>query len=191
MAAVWGLEAQTEIQKRLDEADLGFVRMDIVNPFCGIGAWGFYNDRPLDPDKVERMRTLFHTMGPLSCQPDKVIYLAMNPAWFVGPTTTKIAGKYVYQLPLLALTPAGKQALAEGEFHPLSGNHRRAALVLYCKDLQAELKALQEELQDLKDDEFTAKEEEVRVMTTRVANAPFWTIQVYDIGAYHSTINVL
>lgn len=149
MAAVWGLEAQTEIQKRLDAADLGYLRMDIVDPFCGVSAWGLFNDRPLDPQKVESIRKSYHLMGPLACQNDKVIYLPMNPAWFVGPTTPVIAGKYVYQVPLLELTPAGKQALADGEFHPLSGNHRRAALVLYYEDLQESLKLLNEELRGI------------------------------------------
>lgn len=191
MAAVWGLEAQTEIQKRLDAADLGYLRMDIVDPFCGVSAWGLFNDRPLDPQKVESIRKSYHLMGPLACQNDKVIYLPMNPAWFVGPTTPVIAGKYVYQVPLLELTPAGKQALADGEFHPLSGNHRRAALVLYYEDLQESLKLLNEELEDLAGDALKAKQQEVKVMQKRMENAPFWTIKVYDIGAWYSVANVL
>lgn len=189
-SSVWGLEAQTDIQKRLADADIGYMRIDLVEPFCGVGSWGYYNNRPLENLKVQEMRKLFHSMGPLACHPDKVIYMAMNPEWFSNQTTPVIAGKYVQELPLLELTPAGKRALAAGEFHPLSGNHRRAALVLYHQDLVAALTALKKEAkkEKLQGDQLRAKEDEIKVMTTRVANSRFWTIQVYNIGTYYSAL---
>lgn len=182
MSSVWGLEAQTEIQKRLAEADLGYLRMDIVNPFCGADAWGFYNNRPLDRDKVQKMREMFHSMGPLPCQTDKVIYLPLNPVWFEPPTTSEITGKYVYEVPIIKLTEAGEKALAAGEIHPLSGNHRRAALVLYHGDLVDALAALEIETEGLGNVELERKQREIDVMKNRVENAPFWVIKVYDIG---------
>lgn len=183
MSVVWGLEAQTDMQKRLTDANLGFLRMDIVNPMCGAEAWGYYNNRPLNQTKVEEMRDIFNTMGVLCCQQDKVIYLPMDPTWYEGETVPDIAGKYVYQLPELKLSEAGLAALAAGFFHPCNGNHRRAALVLYFNDLlaaQAELKAAVEAATG---DELRVKEEELRVMSIRVRDAPFWAIQVFDIGA--------
>lgn len=173
------------MQKRLDDAELGFLKMDIVNPPCGAQAWGKYNDRPLNMTKVEEMRGLYHTMGVLSCQLDKVIYLPLRKSWFVDEVTPVIAGKYIHQVPALKFTPEGKQALADGEVHPLSGNHRRAALVLYVADLQAALKTLKAELEELEgNEEKTAKTEEIRIMSKRLEDAPYWAVKVYDIGAW-------
>lgn len=98
--------------------------------------------------------------------------------------TPVITGKYIYQVPALKFTPEGEQALANDEIHPLSGNHRRAALVLYVADLEAALKTLNEELDALElDADKTAKMEEIRIMSKRLTDAPFWAVKVYDIGA--------
>lgn len=184
MSVVWGLDAQTDMLKRLGGAHLGFLQMDIVDPFCGVDAWGFYNNRPLNDAKVQDLRAMYHSMGVLACQLDKVIYLPMDPAWFEGPTMQDVTGKYVYQLPLLKLTAAGLAALKAGLFHPCNGNHRRAALLLYYGDLVGALKALRGEAGALAGTELEAKEEEIRVMSLRIERAPFWAIQVYDIGPY-------
>lgn len=183
MSVVWGLEAQTEMQKRLEEADLGHLRMDIVNPCCGKQAWGGFNDRPLNEAKVEDLRAKYHSTGPLCCQADKVIYLPMRPTWFEGPTLPVIAGKYVNQVPILKLTAEGKKALASNRIRPLSGNHRREALCRYHEDLVEALKLLNDELGGLEGEEKAAKEAEIEKMSKRVEDAPFWTIKIYDLGA--------
>lgn len=183
MSLVWGVDAQTDMQKRLDDAELGFLRMDIVNPDCGASAWGKYNDRPLNPNKVQEMRATFHSTGVLCCQQDKVIYLPLKKEWFVGETTPGIAGKYVQDLPVLKFTPAGKEALKAGEVNPLSGNHRRDALGHYVADLTAALTALNKDLEGLEEDEKPAKLEAIKVMTERLANAPWWAVKIYDYGA--------
>lgn len=122
-SSVWGLDAQTDMQKCLANADLGYLSINLIHLFCGVDSWGFYNNQPLNDDKVQQMHQLFHTMGPLVCQTDKVVYMAMNPEWYSNVTTPVITGKYMYQVPLLKLTPAGEQALADREFWLLSGNH--------------------------------------------------------------------
>lgn len=183
MSIVWGLDAQTEMQKRLQDADLGHLSMNLVDPICGKEAWGRYNNRPLTETKIEQIRSNYHSMGALSCQVDKVIYLPLRPTWFEGPTTPVITGKYVHQVPILKLTPDGEEALRAGLIRPLSGNHRREALVRYCADLANALEVLKLERGDLEGAERDAKDVEIKIMSERVKHAPFWTIKVYDIGA--------
>lgn len=186
MSLVWGLEDQTEMQKRLEGADLGYLRMNIVDPFCGVSAWGLYNSRLLIDAAVNKILEAYKAIGVLACQVDKVIYLPMRASWFVGSTIPVISGKYVYEVPLLKLTAEGEAALAAGLITPLSGNHRRAALVLYYNQLVAQLKQLEEEVKGLEDEEKIEKNQEIAVMRKRVEHAPFWTVRIYDYGTSFS-----
>lgn len=182
MSVVWGLEAQTGMQKRLADAHVGYLRMNIVEPVCGAAAWGKYNNRGLSDRKVQELRSAFHRMGVLSCQQDKVIYLPMDTGWYEGKTSPEIAGKYIYELPELKLTAEGEAALKANLIHPCSGNHRRAATVLYYTDLVEAKKELLAEIESLEGDERSAKEEELLVMEKRVEHAPFWAVLIYDLS---------
>lgn len=171
------------MQAKLVLADLGFCCMNIVDSPCGVGSWARVNTRPLGRNGVQDLFHKFNSVGPLKCQADKVIFVPMRPTWFKNKTVKVINGQYISDIPVLELTLEGTQAIADDKFHPLNGNHRRAALGMYCKKLEAELAALLLEVEDLKGEDEVAKLKEITVMEHRVKWAPYWTIQVYDIGA--------
>lgn len=110
------------MQKCLGGTYVGFLQIDIVHPFCSIGVWAFYNNHPLNNSKVQDLCGMYHSMGVLACQLNKV-YLLMDPAWFEEATIQNVTGMYVYQLLLLKLTVAGLAALRAGLFHPCNDNH--------------------------------------------------------------------
>lgn len=182
MSTVVGVEETTEIQKKLVQANLGFVCMNIVEPPCGPKAWGKYNNRPIRTAGVKDLVDKFNSVGPLKCQADKVIFIPMRPNWYSSQPIAVINGLYIQDVPKLVLTPEGLEAILARLFNPLNGNHRREALILYCAALAAQLEKLEEELKALEGDAATAKAEEVRVMQERVEWAPYWTIQIHDLG---------
>lgn len=184
MSAITGLQAKTEAAKKLKACHMGYLRMNIDKPACGKGAWGKYNGRPLADTVVQGMRKEFRGSGPLNCQPEKVIYLPVRKSWFEGTPTMEIDGLYIWDVAELKLTDEGRQAIADGEFNPLNGNHRRAAVEWYVMDLTADLAALVAVRMGLAGAEADAKDEEIAAMEKRLLYAPFWTVQLYDIGAY-------
>lgn len=183
MSSIVGVEETTQIQKKLVGAAIGFVCMNIVDPPCGAGAWGKYNNRPLQKAGVKDLFDKFLDIGPLKCQADKVIFIPMRSTWYTTVPIPVINGQYIQDVPKLVLTPAGLKAIADGLFNPLNANHRREALILYCAALAALLAKLEEEVDGLEGDEAIAKQVEVDVMAERVEWAPYWTIQIHDIGA--------
>ncbi|KAF9513972.1 hypothetical protein BS47DRAFT_1362057 [Hydnum rufescens UP504] len=52
---------------------------------------------------------------------------------------TTLEGKRIQDIPILELTSEGKKALAQGEFRPFGGNHRRSAIEILVKTAKAEL----------------------------------------------------
>lgn len=183
MSTIVGVEETTQIQKKLVASAIGFVCMNIVDPPCGAGAWGKFNNRPVQKAGVKDLFDKFLAVGPLKCQADKVIFIPMRPSWYTTEPIPVINGQYIQDVPRLVLTPEGLKAIADGLFNPLNANHRREALILYCAALAALLAKLQEELDGLEGDEAVAKRVEVDVMAERVEWAPYWTIQIHDIGA--------
>lgn len=183
MSVFTSLQEKTEAQKKLRACHIGYMRMNIAVPECGKEAWGKYNNRALADSGVLNMRKDFRGSGPLNCQSDKVIYLPVRESWFEGTPTMQIDGLYIWDVAELKLTDAGRQAIKDGEFNPLNGNHRRAATVFYVLDMQADLAALIATRNGLAGVELDVKNEEIAAMEKRVLFAPWWTVQLYDIGA--------
>lgn len=183
MSSVIGVDATTKIQRKLVDANIGFMCMDIVNPLCGTKAWGKFNNRPIRDAGVLELTKQFHTMGALKCQADKVLFVPMKRSWFKNATIPVINGQYINDVPRLELTEEGKKAIAAGKVQPLNGNHRRRALEQYCADLAAQLLKLVEEAEGLETDAAAGKLREIKLMEERIEWAPYWTIQVHDIGA--------
>lgn len=187
MSAFTGVVVQTEMRKRLDNASYGYYRVNVATPAFGKDSWGFYNNRELITDTVVKLKGEYHRMGPLTCQTDKVMYMAVRPEWIANleDGKGKIDGLYIWDVPELALTEAGKQAIVDRLFKPLSGNHRREALVLYIRDLEEELKELEEAEKSPKliAVEKAKLEAELATLKERLTWAPFWTFQIFDSGA--------
>lgn len=185
MSSIVGVEATTKIQKKLVAANLGFLCMDIVDPPCGAKAWGRFNTRLTGDAGVNDLVAKFHEVGPLKCEADKVLFVPMKRSWFTNELIQVINGQYIQDVPRLVLTEEGEKAIANGEMQPLNGNHRRKALAKYLADLVARLEKLVAQAGELEDDKaaLAEKQREIEVMEERVEWAPYWTIQVHDIGA--------
>lgn len=191
MSVITGVEGKTEAAKKLALANRGYMRMNIADPPCGVGAWGKFNSRKVEDKGVQKLRVEFRPSGPLNCDPEKVIYLPVRDTWYQGTPLEAISGRYIRDVPELVLTDAGRKAIADKEFWPLNGNHRRAAVVLHVDDLTQDLEALQKARTGLTGADLEAKDEEIAKMEARLQFAPFWTVQLFDIGVYFCDYSLL
>lgn len=211
MATDEELENQLMLSK-VEEFNMGYVRFNLLDPICGANAWGSINHRALEPKIVSvliwksvyciREQRLIRTkvkkmvddfgggVGQLNAQSDKALKLAVRPDWISCTPVATINGLYILEIPTLDLTQMGEEANERNQLKPLSGNHRRAAVVEFNAQLEKRLNALNEEIEKLDDADFTPESQaaiaELKAQETkllrRIECSQWWGVQLFDLS---------
>lgn len=127
MSTVFGVEQETEMQKRLVEANVGYFCVNITDPFCSVDTW--------------QVCKQFYAKGPLTYKADKFLFVVMCLEWItnVKDVIQVIDRLYIWNVNILELTESGRWAVTEEWFHLLNGNHQGAVLcftlLIYAKNL--------------------------------------------------------
>ncbi|KAH9022645.1 hypothetical protein EDB85DRAFT_1895168 [Lactarius pseudohatsudake] len=176
--------AKTVLREQKKAAELGFMKMDIVNPPQG-AHWGRFNDRKLNNEWVDELAIQFQSNLD-NCTDESAIEVAVKIEWLKDVTKVHqtVDGKAIEDVSAIEFTDEGKTAIANNNLWALGGNHRREALILYVS-------AQREELEE-KRKEFNRVEEESKKPTqARLGPAKGAAVERQDIEAYKKLLKAL
>ncbi|KAF9515147.1 hypothetical protein BS47DRAFT_1391878 [Hydnum rufescens UP504] len=132
------------MNKAIKDMMIGHCSVDLSRVKKDGWVFGKWNQRGIDRSHVTRM--VERLKQKRIVDEDSGIAIALRRSWFTTTLEPTLNGKLVQDLPLLELTPEGKQAQGHGEFKPFGGNHRRAAVEFIVQDVKRRLEMAMDRL---------------------------------------------
>lgn len=183
-----------ELQAFAVECEMGVCAFQLIDPPPTM-KWGKHNTRNVNDAATADLLNNLETRGLHNADPDSLIRIGVKASWISCELIRTSVGKTVLELPLFALTAAGREAMKAGLIVPYSGNHRKHALKAHYVLAEKRLKRGENELRRLtpSDDAkpgseeikaYESKKEQVDILRSHFAQAALWGAQLYDLGTY-------
>jgi hypothetical protein len=187
------------LRKTMEENVLGFMRLNIVNPPAGT-YWGRFNNRTISHKWVDELYDSFAKSIDY-CLEANTMDVALDPKWItIGKEKmmARLGGLDIEDLPLIAFTWEGAEAIKNNNLWVLSGNHRCLAILKYVKHLNEELQHAKERMEEITGkktevelanmgenakQQLTAVRKHVEMIEEKIEQSSYWTVKVYDRGA--------
>jgi hypothetical protein len=188
------------LRKTMEENVLGFMRLNIVNPPAGT-YWGRFNNRTISHKWVDELYDSFAKSIDY-CLEANTMDVALDPKWItIGKEKMmpRLGGLDIEDLPLIAFTREGAEAIKNNNLWVLSGNHRRLAILKYVKHLNEKLQHAKERMEEITGkktevelanmgenakQQLTAVRKHVEMIEEKIEQSSYWTVKVYDRGAW-------
>lgn len=186
-----------DVLKKMQEAHLGFMAMNVYEPVEGT-LWGKFNNRDYKVDWVNQLSKMFtHTIR--NCTDATSMAVAIKKEWVsnLEDMVTTVNGKKIEDVPEMKILDSGKEKIKTEELWMLSGNHRRQGLTMYLDDLRSRIDVHKETVTKLKKEimnsasdeplkkgEVNAANDTIQTLERRIASCSRWAIEIYDRGAW-------
>lgn len=185
---------QKDLEGYKEEAGLGYLVMDIVDPPKG-AFWGKYNDRRLQMAWVNDLAEKFKANLD-SCSNLTAIEVAVRQPWVknLDQAVKSAARLTTITLPRVEFTELGLEEIANDNLWVLGGNHRREALKKFTREMSGKIQSNSKaigrlEAQRNRQGEDSEREQDLKDLKDKnkelvdvLSHAPRWAIHLYDRG---------